>query len=424
MDKVLLVSTLFVEALMILIALHTAFNKKFCVNLYSVGIVIGNCLLFLLINLDLMHQLFSMFIYILLWLYCYYRFRLTVKKTIITYVIGLVLACLIEIVSSYMLIPFQRRFELNEVAFGSGVLALGIMIALYRIRMMSSTPDNGKYSKTKVVISCMYGIVLASLIVNYYHHMKNISVYALIILTFMFLAYIYLHQFERAKIQAEKKQLELDMQNLYGKAYDELLQSVRIRQHDFKNQLGALYSMHVVAGSLDELICMQKEYGANLAQNSKFDSILTCCENSILAGYLYSRCIECEESGLDVIYDVHVRECECNFAMYEIIELLGILIDNACESTLKQETGNKCIKFTCNEDNTQIVLVVSNPSRYMSGIEIEKMFSHGYSTRGKNRGIGLARALELVKQKDAEIKVTNSIYEKCNWIDFSVVLQK
>ena len=424
MDKVLLLATLFVEVLMILLSLHAAFNKRFCVNLCSVGMIIGNCLLFLLINQGLMHQLFSMLIYFLLWAYCYYRFRLTVRKTIVTYVIGLMLACLVEIVSSYMLIPFQRRFDLDEVAFGSGLLALGITLIIYRIRMMSSTSDNGKYSKSMVVITCLYGVVLVALMVNYYYHMKNISIYALIILTFMFLAYIYLCQFEKAKLQAEKKQLELEMQNLYGKAYDELLQSVRIRQHDFKNQLGALYSMHVVAGSLDELILMQKEYGANLVQNCKFDSILTGCENSILAGYLYSRCIECEKKGLDVIYDVHVRGCECDFAMYEIIEVLGILIDNACESVLQQEAGNKCIKFVCNEDNTQVVLSVSNPSRYMTGIEIEKMFSHGYSTKGKNRGIGLARALELVKQKGSEIKVTNFICEECNWIDFSVIVQK
>lgn len=54
----------------------------------------------------------------------------------------------------------------------------------------------------------------------------------------------------------------------------------------------------------------------------KYISILTCCNNTILAGYFYYRCLLCEESGVAVDYNIAVDQADCCFPLHEIIEIL------------------------------------------------------------------------------------------------------
>ena len=44
--------------------------------------------------------------------------------------------------------------------------------------------------------------------------------------------------------------------------------------------------------------------------------------------------------------------------------------------------------------------------------------------KGENRGIGLARVLELVKKYNAEINVFNSMDREENWINFALKIAK
>ena len=222
----------------------------------------------------------------------------------------------------------------------------------------------------------------------------------------------------------EIKDLEIELHNIYGSAYSELLDRVRRRQHDFNNQLSAIYSMHITATSLDELVERQRQYMDRLSEDCRYDSILTRCENPILAGYLYNRCLACENFGIDVDYDISIEQAKSPLPLHQLVELLGIFFDNACESLVDSKLQPTVIKFALLEDTEKIVLSVANPSRYMKNAEIEKMFLSGVSTKGKDRGLGLARAKEIVKCYDSEIKVTNCKEENVNWLRFEIEILK
>ena len=182
--------------------------------------------------------------------------------------------------------------------------------------------------------------------------------------------------------------------------------------------------MHLVATSLEELVNMQKEYEESVQEDCKFDSILINCNNSVLAGYIYHRCVSCEKEGITVDYNIHIDMAECSFALHEIIEILGILIDNACECITARESENKAIKLEFHENEDRIMLLVSNPTEYIDCSTIEKMFAPGYSTKGEDRGIGLSRVYELVNEYNAIIKVFNSEYDNQNWINFVLEILK
>jgi len=254
------------------------------------------------------------------------------------------------------------------------------------------------------------------------------SVYVLLCmlaLSALIALFFYSYGFEQAQNEIAKKNHELELQKKYGDNYDHLLYEIRRRQHDYKNQLGTLYSMHITAKSLDDLISMQKEYGDILLEESRFDSILTHCNNPILAGFLYYKCVECEKIEVKVNYDIYIGQAECRFSLREIIEILGILIDNACENVKAEESLEKQICLKIWESSDKLIIFVANPARYIPFSEIDKMFIRGYSSKGENRGIGLERVMELINKYDAEIKVYNSGHEDtANWINFEIQMLK
>ena len=228
---------------------------------------------------------------------------------------------------------------------------------------------------------------------------------------------------QRTKHMLEKRKLELEMQEIYGNTYKELIAEVRRKQHDFKNQLGAIYSMHLTANSLEDLVEKQSEYGNVLLEECRYDKILVGCNNPILAGYLYYRCVAYEKNNVQVDYEIHVDGAECCLSLHEVIEVLGILLTNAFESYCA-ESKAKYIGLVLQESADNLIIEVSNVSEELTSAEIENIFQEGYSSKGKNRGIGLARVKELVAKVHAEIIVGNRFKETQNWVCFKLVIPK
>ena len=83
------------------------------------------------------------------------------------------------------------------------------------------------------------------------------------------------------------------------------------------------------------------------------------------------------------------------------------------------------IQLIFQEKLDKIVFSVSNPTKYISFSDIDKMFINGYSTKGDNRGIGLTRVKELIVKYSAVINVFNT--NPCsneNWICFQIEVSK
>jgi len=175
--------------------------------------------------------------------------------------------------------------------------------------------------------------------------------------------------------------------------------------------------MHISATTLDELICMQKEYMSLLEKDKEYDSMLTNCNNPIISGYLYSVSSKLQEKGIKIDIKVRVVSSEIDTKTKDIVEILGILITNATEQVEYEK--EKCIDVHIIEGKN-IVIEVLNKAKYCSAEDIEKMFSMNYSTKGDNRGIGLPVLKEIVGKYNGEVVVENKDIDENNWISFTV----
>ncbi len=424
MNEYINMFVILLEILTVLIYMHISFKQKIHFDKYILIVLLISWVVYLLINKGTVSQIWSLLVYVLIWLYCYFKFKLTIGKTMLKFLFAFIMVAFAETLLICMVASLKNTYNAQMILSLISVISLIIAMVIYIIVVLHSQNIKYRPKRSLFISIILIGSVFAILIFDYYMNNAIVRISTIMIIAFVIIVFIYTLMLEKSQKELEIKNFEFELQSIYGGAYEELLTEVRRRQHDFKNQLGAMYSMHLVAESLDDLKLMQKEYGDKLMDGCRYDSILTCCDNHILAGYIYYRCIFCEKEGIEVLYNIHIGEAECSLALYEIIEILGILIDNACENIMSEGMNHKCIKLDMVEDEKEVRFAVSNPAKYLTSAEIDNIFKQGYSTKGKNRGIGLARVRELVIEHDEEVRVRNYTDIDTNWIEFEIIATK
>lgn len=170
-----------------------------------------------------------------------------------------------------------------------------------------------------------------------------------------------------------------------------LVKEIRAKQHDYDNHLNAILNMHLTIDTYDELVLRQSEYIQEVRADStnRYLSLLRISDK-VLAGFLYSKIISSPEN---VETDVEVRNWKVisRVSEHSLIEMVGVLVDNAYEATAKE--GGKVRVFLDSKDDC-LIFDVFNEYPKLSLEEIGHFFDRGYTTKqseiGKH-GIGLAK---------------------------------
>ena len=68
--------------------------------------------------------------------------------------------------------------------------------------------------------------------------------------------------------------------------YEELIKTIRLRQHEYKNHLAAILATHYTYKSYDKLVKAQAKYCDRLVQENKFTSLLILGD-VVLVGFLH-----------------------------------------------------------------------------------------------------------------------------------------
>ena len=149
-------------------------------------------------------------------------------------------------------------------------------------------------------------------------------------------------------------------------------------------------------------------------------SLVTGCGNSLLAGFLYSKIRAFEADGVQTEYTVHIQNTDTVLSLKELIRIVGILLDNAYENNIL--TGQDKLLFSMIEKGDGITVSVLNPTEYITYEEIERMFEYGYSTKGKNRGIGLHSVQQIINNCNGKIVVGNKRIEQENYFSLELLI--
>lgn len=424
---------LLVELFAYLYCLAELFGKKFKINIYVVVLVILD--LFLLVGIDDygFPKYLSSLVYVGIFLYGLLCYGESIKITLVNCVLAPLVLAVLQI---FMFVPLYFLFfskygqsQLNEVLINTGCLLL-LILCSYKIKLKKLSESVVKRNKlivgASILILCGFGY-------NFYQMKKDGTILKeayIQMIYFLLVFLLVIYEWQKSRVDAEKKKTQLDMNRLYYDAYDQLILLVRQRQHDMKSHISTIKSLIFTTDNYDELVTKQEEYcDYVLKQNEKTKLVLTV-ENPLIAGFLYSKIQIAESKEIEVDYHVNLRKESWVIPEYELIEMAGILIDNAIDALenikldFYMQEPRKKIYVKMKETLEEIELTVANTSNYYGEDITAHFFDNGYSSKGKNRGIGLPKLKHLVHDRKGDIIVSNEFHENINYLTFTVKLPK
>lgn len=211
---------------------------------------------------------------------------------------------------------------------------------------------------------------------------------------------------------------ELQIYEVYNQTFEETIKTVRMRQHEFENHINAIRCMRYTIHDLDELFVAQEQYCEEILKENRISDLLKINLEPVLSGFLHAKIAKAMELGIMIECDIHPIVIEGKIRVYEMIELIGILFDNALEALVDED--NKKMRLGLFEKSEGVILEVANISKIFSNTEIEKFCSYGYSTKGDKRGVGLSRVKEITKKSNAILLIQNQRYNEENFLCFKV----
>lgn len=241
---------------------------------------------------------------------------------------------------------------------------------------------------------------------------------ALMFCSFMFLLILTLEQWKKETELGMEKDRRIRLQQMCQESYEQLLVEVRNRQHEFQNHLTALQGMCYSCQSLEELTQVQSRYCDRILAENKYNKLLYGTSSPIIGGFLYSKFSKAEEKGITTIYRISLQKESMD--AFDLIEMLGVLYDNAAEEVEKQQ--DKRIDVRILEETDQMMISVGNRSPYIEAVQIASFFQQGVSTKGTGRGLGLTKLQAQVTMCGGKIITENTKKEDGNWFVIKMII--
>ncbi len=261
-------------------------------------------------------------------------------------------------------------------------------------------------------------IIVYMVLIHYYNNAtntKNIIIISIFVLCF-FLFISYFIFIVLNKLYIEKN--ERNYIEMYNQIIEESLNNMNSFKHDHKNIVVSI-SGFLESNDIDGL---KKYFYENIAKNEHIDNKnligLINIRNSPVKGLIYAKISNAISKGINL--NINIENSVDNFILkdIDICKILGILIDNAIESSV--ESNDNILNIGISSDNSEIYIIISNS--FKEKPITHKIFEKGYSTKGDNRGLGLSIVRELNERKYPNMGISTKI--KDNLFHMEIILKK
>lgn len=415
------------EILATILCIHCIYGRKVTFDVKTVGFVLSTLIILEIVNIYRLNGVVSFTVCIFLFVYCISEFRSSVGEVVVSLFLYAVIltsmqfSCLF-IANAIILnaVNIQNAVYIRNAV--SNILLLIFLCALFPTgllhRLQKSVCRKSKF--VVVLLAFVSLIVVAMLIQGKAFYKVQMQYFVLVIPLIIMLLYAILKWFT-VQTNVEKMQDEIREAEKNTKEYENLLTKVRLRQHELKNHLAAIFSTHYTYKTYEKLVQAQEEYCKRILDENKYNSLLLLGDK-ILVGYLHGKFQEAEDDGIEIDYKVAAKIDKVQVPTYYMIEMLGILFDNAMEAL--KNSHKKVICFEVCELENGYELSVRNPFPYVPYDEITEWFKLDRSEKGSGRGIGLYHLKCLCDEWHSAIECRNVEIEQDNWIAFILKVKK
>lgn len=404
----------FTEYIGIMLCMYKVSGKRFNISWKSLLDII--C--YMLIAFAVENISFGrLIIYVYLFVYAKLRITNTWKDAIKSFGVMVCIISMLQILI-YAVISMKMPKTFNIYLVGATINTLIIIFLLiwkekYLIILMNTI------TRFRKIIFFILLILLFKYLISYYLKYKMIQSYFIDQLVICFLIMVLmLILWVNSESEKRHKAEELRTYQLYTKTFEEAVAAIRMKQHEFDNHINAIRCMQYTIHDTEKLIDEQNKYCEKILQDNKYNKLLRMSVSPILTGYLYSKFTAAAAHEINIDYEIQDVPIE-KLAINDLIEIIGILFDNAVEALEEQDDKEMEVKLL--ENDGKFILSIANRSERKTNSEIENFFEYGYSTKGNGRGVGLHRMNALLKKYKADLQVENIAKNDVNYLCFKII---
>lgn len=326
--------------------------------------------------------------------------------------LSLVISDLIQSVVFLSFIPIERVRTDSVIMISTNVLSGLIIYFISTIKKIKNIANKLVFKKEygkkiKIIVFIILGIIAISCLffIIFYNYGFNMELIIASIAILLFVILIYVYSKEQLEYNELKNQMKVLIKPV--RQFEDWLEAESINRHEYKNNLAVLRSMitdekakKFIDDKLNNTLNIDFEY-ASLLKNVPIGG---------LKGLLFYKIIEAKQHNLDILFDSsnEVSDFVVNMSdddFQSLCYLLGIFIDNAIEAA--SDTKEKKLSIEIYVLNSNILKVVISNS-FSGEIELNRIFSKGYTTKGKGRGNGLYFAKKLC-DRASNIELKNKL---------------
>lgn len=408
---------LVLEALSIVVCLHRLYGQRFKFDIVTLCFLTLDMVMMQAIDYYKLPSILSMFIYPVIALYCGIEFGFKLREIIINNILYLVIVGGIQLLVAmcYGKIFNILFFSNMDLLIVNGAVFLIILIILpqFKINKLSVYLQD---KERILIISLVFCVFLATSSVVSYKIFKEAELYQYMPL-FVCISFIFVlaGQLNKFKIISKMTETELKTHQMYADSFRNLIEDIRLRQHEFDNQISTIYSQHFVHHTYEDLVNAQKEHCEIVMKENRYNKLLSV-GNHVIIGFLYGKFIELDKLGIEVQYKIDIESFDVKVPVYKLVEILGNLIKNAAEEVLL----DKILFVSVIEEEGLFEIEVRNKSKFIEYDEIDLFFKKGFSKKGSGRGLGLYNVKNICSEYALRISCKNKNIDGDNWLSFVV----
>ncbi len=199
---------------------------------------------------------------------------------------------------------------------------------------------------------------------------------------------------------------------------EELVESVRARQHEFNNRMMAISAAVSAADSLEDAQRAVAVLTDGIALD-RADRELLKCDSKVISGMLFGKIKQAELRHIKVEIDLSGSFLRRSLPESDWVEIIGVLLDNALEASAPDDI----ICLRSKDQDGALRFTVSNPCPPKSNTELAEMFRRGWSTKAeRGRGYGLFNVRQMVERRGGRLVVRNEDMDGQNYLTIGAIL--
>lgn len=312
----------------------------------------------------------------------------------------------------YVMLDINIHFYMVLIVFLSSILTI-IIHRFIVINFKENYIYLGRFLSKKLIIKINFILFVAYLAITIVYMIEtdtkdsiisdvaqNFLMFSIPLLVIVYFFIVFKSQLAAKEEINQLQKTQLDNLAVYTEEIEKMYQTLRGFRHDYQNVLLSLQESidsedieqikqvyHDILASADVRLVRQIE-ATNVNE-------LANIHDSAVKSVMFWKITQARDRKVAVDVEIKEEILRLSMSSLHFIRIFSILMDNAIEEAKRTVTPKISIALFVNQGD--IIFIVSN-STLLTSVNINQLKKPGYTTKGKNRGIGLSNVDEILTQ--------------------------